>query len=218
MTTGELARLFNDQFGIDCDLRIVPMLGWRRDLQFEDTGLPWVAPSPNMPTPDTARVYPGGCLIEGTNLSEGRGTTRPFELVGAPWLPGAELAAALEDAAIPGVRFRATTFRPMFQKHAGITCRGIQVHVTDAGSFRPFATYLEILRQARRLAPQAFDWRREPYEFETERLAIDLLLGRADLRADLENGTPVSDMERSWSAGLSAFEGLRAGSMLYPDP
>ena len=218
MTTGELARMFNERFGIGCDLRVVTMRGWNRTMQFEDTSLPWVAPSPNMPTPSTARVYPGGCLIEGTNLSEGRGTTLPFELVGAPWLPGRELAAALRDAEIPGAVFRPMSFRPMFQKHAGVTCRGVQVHVTDPPSFRPFETYLEIVRQASRLAPQAFDWRRETYEFETERLAIDLLLGLGSLRADLEKGSSVNDMERSWVAGLAEFAEQRASSLLYADP
>jgi uncharacterized protein YbbC (DUF1343 family) len=215
MTTGELARLFNGHFGIGCDLRVVPMLGWDRTMQFEDTALPWVAPSPNMPTVATTRVYPGGCLIEGTNLSEGRGTTQPFELVGAPWLPGRELAGALRAAGIPGAAFRAMSFRPMFQKHAGSTCLGVQVHVTDPVSFRPFATYLEIIRQASRLAPQAFDWRREPYEFETERLAIDLLLGLPNLRPELEKGTSVEEMERSWAAGLAEFAEPRAASLLY---
>jgi uncharacterized protein YbbC (DUF1343 family) len=215
MTTGELARLFNGHFGIGCDLRVVPMLGWDRTMQFEDTALPWVAPSPNMPTVATTRVYPGGCLIEGTNLSEGRGTTQPFELVGAPWLPGRELAGALRAAGIPGAAFRAMSFRPMFQKHAGSTCLGVQVHVTDPVSFRPFATYLEMIRQASRLAPQAFDWRREPYEFESERLAIDLLLGLPSLRPELEKGTSVDEMERSWAAGLAEFAEPRAASLLY---
>jgi uncharacterized protein YbbC (DUF1343 family) len=215
MTTGELARLFNGHFGIGCDLRVVPMLGWDRTMQFEDTALPWVAPSPNMPTVATTRVYPGGCLIEGTNLSEGRGTTQPFELVGAPWLPGRELAGALRAAGIPGAAFRAMSFRPMFQKHAGSTCLGVQVHVTDPVSFRPFATYLEMIRQASRLAPQAFDWRREPYEFESERLAIDLLLGLPNLRPELEKGTSVEEMERSWAAGLAEFAEPRAASLLY---
>jgi uncharacterized protein YbbC (DUF1343 family) len=215
MTTGELARLFNGHFGIGCDLRVVPMLGWDRTMQFEDTALPWVAPSPNMPTVATTRVYPGGCLIEGTNLSEGRGTTQPFELVGAPWLPGRELAGALRAAGIPGAAFRAMSFRPMFQKHSGSTCLGVQVHVTDPVSFRPFATYLEMIRQASRLAPQAFDWRREPYEFESERLAIDLLLGLPNLRPELEKGTSVEEMERSWAAGLAEFAEPRAASLLY---
>jgi uncharacterized protein YbbC (DUF1343 family) len=217
MTTGELAQMFRDAFGIACDLRVVPMLGWRRRMQWEETGLPWVAPSPNMPSPDTARVYPGGCLVEGTNLSEGRGTTRPFELVGAPWLSAADLAATLHAAGHGGARFRATSFRPVFHKHAGRTCHGIQVHVVDRAAFRPFATYLAILREAILQEPAAFRWREEAYEFETERLAIDLLLGRPELRPMLEAGVSVAEMEGSWSRELAAFAELRSHFLRYTD-
>jgi len=217
MTSGELAGMFNEAFGIGCDLRVVPMTGWRREVRFEETGLPWVAPSPNMPTPDTARVYPGGCLIEGTNLSEGRGTTRPFELVGAPWLNGSALASTLDMIDLPGARFRATVFRPMFHKHAARTCGGIQVHVTDAEAFRPFSVYLAIVREAMRQDRESFDWRREAYEFETDRLAIDLLLGRPDLRPMLESGASVEEMEGVWSEELAAFLELRERFLLYAD-
>ncbi len=215
MTTGELAGLFNDAFGIRCDLRVVPMEGWERWMQFEDTGLPWVAPSPNMPTPATARVYPGGCLVEGTNLSEGRGTTRPFELVGAPWIPGTALAEAIRGEPLEGVLIRATSFRPMFHKHAGTTARGVQVHVTDVDAFRPFATYLVLIREARRLAPEAFDWRREPYEFESGRMAIDLLLGQRRLREQIERGASLEEMEAGWAPGLMGFLELREKFLLY---
>jgi uncharacterized protein YbbC (DUF1343 family) len=217
MTPAELGRLFNEEFGIGCDLRVVPMRGWKREMRFEQTGLPWVAPSPNMPTPTTATVYPGGCLVEGTNLSEGRGTTRPFELAGAPWLPAGPLAEALSREDLPGASFRATAFRPSFHKHAGSSCGGVQVHVADARTFRPFETYLVLLREARRLAPRSFDWRREPYEFERERLAIDLLLGRADLRPMLESGAALADMEAAWTADLAAFLRLRRRYLIYPD-
>src|SRR5262249_46950024 len=132
MTIGELAAYLNETHALGCDLTVVPMQGWRRAMRWEDTGLPWVAPSPNMPTPDTARVYPGGCLIEGPNLSEGRGTTRPFELVGAPFLDGRRLATALGRRALPGVAFRPAVFRPAFHKYRGQLCGGVQVHVTDA--------------------------------------------------------------------------------------
>jgi beta-N-acetylhexosaminidase len=217
MTTGELAGMFNEAFGIGCDLRVVPMTGWRRPVRFEKTGLPWVAPSPNMPTPDTARVYPGGCLVEGTNLSEGRGTTRPFELIGAPWLNGTALASTLDTVGLPGARFRSTVFRPMFHKHAGRTCGGIQVHVTDAEAFRPFSVYLAVVREAMRQERESFDWRREAYEFESDRLAIDLLLGRPDLRPMLESGASVEEMEKAWSAELAAFLELRERFLLYAD-
>jgi len=220
MTTGELARLFRDAFSIGGDLRVVPLSGWTRDMHYENTGLPWVLPSPNMPTPETARVYPGGCLVEGTNLSEGRGTTRPFELVGAPWIDAAAFADALAYAGdtegLDGVLFRAAWFRPTFQKHAGRSCGGVQVHVVDRATARPFATYLVLLREARRLAPDLFDWRRERYEFVDDRLAIDLLLGRPDLRPMLEACASLAEMEAVWSAGLAGFLADRERALLYP--
>src|SRR5258705_304576 len=145
MTIGELAGYLNDTHGLGCDLTVVPMLGWRRAMLWEDTGLPWVAPSPNMPTPDTARVYPGGCLVEGTNLSEGRGTTRPFEWVGAPFLDGARLERALTRRGLPGARFRAIGFEPAFHKWKGERCGGVQIHVTDPDRFKPVATYLALI-------------------------------------------------------------------------
>jgi uncharacterized protein YbbC (DUF1343 family) len=216
MTPGELARLFRDVFGVACDLRVVPLEGWRREMHFESTGLPWVAPSPNMPTVDTAMVYPGGCLVEGTNLSEGRGTTRPFELAGAPWLDGGALAGALQAHRFEGVLFRATAFRPQFQKWAGRVCEGVQVHVTERARFRPFLVYLALVAEARRQDPAAFDWRREPYEFERERLAIDLLLGRHGLREALEKGADVHALEKEWSPELESFRKLREKFLLYP--
>jgi len=218
MTAGELARLFNDSFGIGCDLRVVALEGWRRTMGFAETGLPWVPPSPNMPAPSTALVSPGGCLVEGTNLSEGRGTTTPFELVGAPWLDSMALVDALRAERLPGVAFRAASFRPMFHKYAGEACRGAQVIVRDSACFRPFATYLVLLREARRLAPGAFAWRAEPYEFETARPAIDLLLGRAELRPLLERGATLDEMERLWEGDLAAFDRLRRGALLYGEP
>jgi uncharacterized protein YbbC (DUF1343 family) len=184
-------------------------------MSFEDTGLPWVPPSPNMPTPATARVYPGGCLIEGTNLSEGRGTTTPFELVGAPWLDGEQLAAMLRDRELEGALFRPASFRPEFQKHAGQTCHGVQVLVDDRDSFRPFATYLALIVEARRQATGSFAWRTEAYEFETSRPAIDLLLGRSDLRPMLESGATVAEMQRGWKRDLESFRETRRPFLLY---
>jgi uncharacterized protein YbbC (DUF1343 family) len=221
MTSAELARFFNEACGIGCDLRVVAAEGWRRRMHFEDTGLPWVLPSPNMPTPGTARVYPGGCLVEGTNLSEGRGTTRPFELTGAPWIEPGRLAEACtragEAEGLAGVLFRAAWFRPQFQKHAGRGCGGVQVHVTDREAFRPFGAYLVLIREARRLAPDLFDWRRERYEFVTDRLAIDLLAGRADVRPMIEAAAPLRDMEALWASELAAFRRARAPFLLYPE-
>lgn len=219
MTPAELALWFRDALGVRCDLRLVPMEGWRRAMEFEDTGLPWILPSPNMPTPDTARVYPGGCLVEGTNLSEGRGTTRPFEIVGAPWLDGAELARRLDDSArregLSGFRARATWFRPMFQKHAGRTCAGVQIHLDDRKAFRPFESYLLLLREARALDPASFAWRTDAYEFVSDRLAIDLLLGVGDLRHRIEEGAPLGELEAVWAADTVRFRADRVRFLLY---
>ncbi len=215
MTIAELAGYLNETHGLGCDLTVVPMQGWRRHMLWEDTGLPWVAPSPNMPTLDTARVYPGGCLIEGTNMSEGRGTTRPFEWVGAPYLDGARLMVALERRALPGVCFRATAFEPSFHKWRGRRCEGVQVHVTDRARFRPYLTYIALIAEARRQGGWRFRWRRPPYEFEWKRLAIDLLGGGAEIRRHIENGRPLSRLTASWTDGLARFARARRPYLLY---
>ena len=215
MTIGELAAYLNETHGLGCDLTVVPMPGWRRSMLWEDTGLPWVQPSPNMPTPDTARVYPGGCLIEGTNLSEGRGTTRPFELVGAPFLDAERLAEALNRRRLTGAHFRAAAFQPTFHKWKGRACGGVQVHVTDARRFRPVIAYLALIIEARRLAPRRFQWRRPPYEFETRRLPIDLLCGGEDIRKAVERGRPLARVEASWRPGLARFARARRPYLLY---
>jgi uncharacterized protein YbbC (DUF1343 family) len=191
------------------------MQGWRRSMLWEDTGLPWDAPSPNMPTIDTARVYPGGCLIEGTNLSEGRGTTRPFEWIGAPYLDPRRYAAALERLGLPGVRFRPLRFRPTFHKWTGRLCGGVQVHVADHSRFKPFLTGLGLLAVARRQAPGRFAWRRPPYEFESRRLPIDILLGTDMIRRGLEQNVGLAALERAWLPGLSAWMRSRRPFLMY---
>jgi uncharacterized protein YbbC (DUF1343 family) len=215
MTLAELAAYLNETHGLGCDLTVVPMWGWRRRMAWADTALPWVAPSPNMPTPATALVYPGGCLVEGTNLSEGRGTTRPFELVGAPFLDGLRLARALARRRLPGVRFRAAAFEPTFHKWAGKTCEGVQVHVTEPRRFRPFLTYLTLIAEARQQAPRRFGWRRPPYEFETRRLAMDLLCGGPAIRWAIERRVPLRRLEASWRGDLMAFARARRPFLLY---
>jgi len=215
MTIAERAGYHNEAHAIGCDLTVVPMEGWRRSMRWEDTGLPWVAPSPNMPTPDTALVYPGGCLIEGTNLSEGRGTTRPFELVGAPFLDGRRLAEGLQRRRLPGVAFRAASFEPAFHKWKGQLCEGVQVHVTDAARFKSFATYLALIIEARRQAPRGFKWRRPPYEFERRRPPIDLLCGGDIIRRAIERGASLGSIERSWRSGLGRFARARRPYLLY---
>jgi len=214
MTVAELAAYLNETHAIGCNLAVVPMDGWRRAMTWEDTGLPWVAPSPNMPTPDTARVYPGGCLIEGTNLSEGRGTTRPFELLGAPFLDGRRLARALARRDLPGVTFRAAAFQPAFHKYEGQVCHGVQLHLTDPARFKPFATYLAVIVEARRQA-RLFRWRRPPYEFEMRRLPIDLLCGGDGIRRAIERGVPLGRLERSWRRELTRFARARRPYLLY---
>ena len=177
MTIGELAQHFRDEKFPDSQLTVLPMEGWHRDMWFDETGLPWVLPSPNMPTLDTAIVYPGMCLLEGTNLSEARGTTRPFELFGAPWIDGFALSEKLNALGLPGVHFREAAFEPEFQKHADTVCRGAQIHVTERDSFLPWKTAMEIIRLTRELWPAEFDWKPLPYEYEKEKLPIEILLG-----------------------------------------
>ena len=170
------------------------MLGWERNRGAEAWGRPFVMPSPNMPTAETALVYPGGCLVEGTNLSEGRGTTAPFQLVGAPFLDGEALAEALIASGSPGVQVRPVAFRPSFEKHAGQTCKGVMLHVTNPLLFRPVATYLRLIALARAQAPEAFAFRNTPYEFETEVPAFDLLTGSGAARAAIEAGASPEDV------------------------
>ncbi len=215
MTVGELALLFRDQLGLPVDLRIVPMKGYRREMSFEDTGLPWVMPSPNMPTVDTAYVYPGGCLIEGTNLSEGRGTTRPFELVGAPWLDPDRLAKDLAAEGLPGARFRPTSFTPTFHKHVGRPCGGVQVHLTDRRRFPAFLAYLLLIVHARRQDPKRFAWRQPPYEYEYVKRPIDILCGTDAVRRSIEAGSSVRAFEPAWRKQRQAFGRQRAKYLLY---
>lgn len=224
LTVGELARLDREELGLDLDLTVVPCEGLDRAMLWPDTGLPWVIPSPNMPTPDTATVYPGGCLVEGTNLSEGRGTTRPFELWGAPWLDPYELADGIGrelDAAGcgEGLILRPCSFLPTFQKHAGATCGGVQVHVTDPSAFRPVAAYTVALAVARGMDEGRFAWRTETYEFVSDPIAIDLLFGRSRERALIESGPPAGwarDLfDGDWRREEVAFAGRRAPYLLY---
>lgn len=215
LTVGELALLFRGELGLQVDLQVVRMRGWRRAMAFEETGLPWVMPSPNMPSVETAWVYPGGCLVEGTNLSEGRGTTRPFELVGAPWLDPWRLAEDLQRERLPGVRFRAVFFRPTFQKHAGQLCGGVQVHVTDRRRFAPFLTYLLLIQHARRQDPRAFAWRQPPYEYELHKLPFDILCGTDAVRRTLEAGRSPRRLQPRFKAELQRFRARRRPYLLY---
>ena len=209
MTIGELCRMVQEEEGLAEDaLHVVSMDGYTRAMAYEQCGVPWVPPSPNMPTLDTAWVYPGGCLLEGTNLSEGRGTTRPFEILGAPFVDGEGLARAI---ASPAVRLRPMSFKPMFQKHGGQRCTGVQVHVTDPVAVRSYALYLQIIAAAFAQSPET-RFRTEPYEFVSDRPAIDLLTGGPEFRVLVEQGGDLpgllADQDRKAREFQQAMEHL----------
>jgi uncharacterized protein YbbC (DUF1343 family) len=215
MTIGELATMFNDAFGIGAPLEVVRMEGWTRDMYADATGLPWVMPSPNMPTLDTAIVYPGTVLFEGTMLSEGRGTTRPFELVGAPWIDAERFAAEMNGLGLPGVYFRPAGFEPAFQKHAKQPCGGCQIHVTGRTTFRPVMTGVALIDMFRRHDPARFAWRQPPYEYEHDKMPIDILAGSDALRKQIESGVPIREIAASWSDDEAEFRRLREPYLMY---
>jgi uncharacterized protein YbbC (DUF1343 family) len=215
MTIGELARLFNEHFGIGAKLEVVAMEGWTRGDLFDATGLPWVLPSPNLPTLDAALVYPGTVLLEGTNVSEGRGTTRPFELVGAPWVEPDLFAAELNAHGLPGVHFRPALFEPTFHKHARVSCGGCQIHVTDRRLFKPVETGVTLIEAFIDAGPEAFAWREPPYEYEYTRPPIDILYGSGRLREGLALGTPAADLSQAWGPEIDAFLDARERVLLY---
>jgi len=215
LTIGELAVFCNETFELGANLEVLQLDGWRRGFYHDNTGLPWVLPSPNLPTLDSSIVYPGMVLFEGTNLSEGRGTTRPFELAGAPWLKAHQLAGLMNDLGLPGVRFRPVEFQPTFQKHAGQACGGCQLHVVDRRSFRPVVTAVALIQTCRRLAPEFFEWRQPPYEYEDVLPPIDILSGSDHLRHNIDAEVPYETIADAWTTGLDAFLPLREHFLLY---
>ncbi|MDQ3265615.1 MAG: DUF1343 domain-containing protein [Myxococcota bacterium] len=215
MTAGELARLFNAQEGLDCDLTVIPCEGWRRDQYWEQTGLHFIPPSPNMPTPDTALVYPGMCLGEGTNVSEGRGTCRPFEQFGAPWLNARDFVAALQQEDLPGVAFRPVGFTPTFDKFQGQSCNGAMMHITDRQTFRPLLTGIAIFRVVARLGGEKFQWRADAYEFVEDVPAFDLLCGTDAVRRGIESGAPLAQLVEGFDQQAADFEVQRQPYLLY---
>lgn len=219
MTMGELGTFFVRKLGIAADLDVIRCEGWRRDQYFDETDLPWVFPSPNMPTLETAILYPGMCLIEGTNLSEGRGTTRPFHLVGAPWIDPGRFAALCRsgalDSQLEGVAFRPATFLPQFQKHAGQLCGGVEIHLRDRHRLESFLLGLVVIEAARRCDVERFAWRTQTYEFVDNPIAIDLLCGNSEARLGLEAGLRPRDLLDGWSEELAAFKAQRASCLLY---
>lgn len=215
MTAGEIARWRHAVEKLDLELVVLGMRGWQRDMRFDHTGLPWVLPSPNMPTPDTALVYPGMCLVEGTELSEGRGTTRPFELAGAPYLDGHRLAADLTAMQLPGVMFRPAIYTPMFQKHHGKPCGGVQLHITNPETFRPYRTGVAFLKACYDQSPASFRWRNKAYEFVQDIPAIDLLAGGDAIRTGIEAGASLDDLAARWPRDEGDFAAERADHLLY---
>lgn len=215
MTIGELARLFNEHFAIHAPLEVVGMEGWARGMYADDTGLPFVMPSPNIPTLDSAIVYPGTVLFEGTNASEGRGTTRPFELVGAPWVEAERFAGAMNGRRLPGVHFRAVVFEPTFQKHARTSCGGCQIHVLDRRAFKPVLTGVALIDGIRAADPAAFAWRRPPYEYEHDKEPIDILAGSSALRTAIDAGATAEEIETVWRRERQPFLDARQAHLAY---
>ena len=206
MTVGEIGNYLYNEFYPSLDFHVIPIQGWKRKFWFDSTHLPWVMPSPNMPTMDTAMVYPGMCLLEGTNISEGRGTTKPFEIFGATFIEPELLLRQLTDFNLPGIIFRPTYFQPTFQKYAGKVCGGAQLHVTDRERFKPFKTGLAIIKAVYDLYPEDFSWRHPPYEYETEKLPIDILAGTNKLRKSIEKGEKLDKMENWWQEQCNQFD------------
>jgi uncharacterized protein YbbC (DUF1343 family) len=215
MTIGELARLFNEHFGLGADLTVAPMEGWRRGMYHDDARAPWVMPSPNIPTLDSAIVYPGTVLFEGTSASEGRGTTRPFELLGAPGVSAERFAAGMNALGFEGVFFRPAVFEPTFHKHAKVTCGGCQIHVIDRERFRPVAVGAALVAAFRAADPDRFRWRDPPYEYEPEKMPFDILAGSSELREQIEAGTSIAEITRSWEPGVAEFRRTREKFLLY---
>ncbi len=215
MTLGEIACYINSEFNLGCDLEVIPMRGWRRAFWFDDTGLPWVMPSPNIPTLESAIVYPGMCLFEGTNISEGRGTTRPFEILGAPFIDGAALAENLGQYRLPGVFFRPLNFIPTFQKWSGERCGGVQIHVLNRDKYRSVNTACCVLEAIRQMYPRDFRWKKPPYEYEKRKMPIDILSGSTALRDTLDCGGCIQDLLASWEAQCKSFNMVREKYLIY---
>jgi uncharacterized protein YbbC (DUF1343 family) len=216
LTMGELMSLYNHEYEIDCELQIIPAKGWSRRSCFEATGLPWLMPSPNMPLVETAVVYPGQVLLEGTNLSEGRGTTRPFEIFGAPYIQWDEVTAAIEKEALEGAVLQEISFRPTFNKWKDQLCRGFFIHVTDRDQFRSYRFTLALLSALLKLYPTEFSWSDPPYEYVADKLPIDVIIGNSGVRRDLEQGRSIIDMEAEWRQDLESYLATRSRYLLYP--
>ncbi|MEP6944733.1 MAG: DUF1343 domain-containing protein [Acidobacteriota bacterium] len=215
MTIGELAKMFNGHFGIGCDLEVIGMEGWRREMWGDETGLPWVLPSPNIPDVDTCVVFPATVHLEGTELSEGRGTTLPFLLNGAPFIDSHAWAAELDKFNFAGVKFRPAYFRPTFCEFAGETCGGVQIHVTDRDAFTPVVVGVAMVQTVFEMYPAHFQWRQNAYEYVFDKNPIDVVTGTDRIRKAIESAVPVRQTEASWAEGLSEFRLARTPFLLY---
>jgi len=215
MTVGELAQLFNEHFKIECDLEVIPMIGWKREFWHDETDAPWVLPSPNMPTLDAATVFPGAVHFEGTQVSEGRGTTKPFELIGAPYIDPDDYADALNGLGLTGVYFRSCVFQPTFQKHAGVSCGGVQIHVLDRNSFEPWITGIAMAKFAHDMYPNEFRWKEPPYEYVFDKNPFDVISGTAKIREAFEKRSALDTIADETKAPLAEFKKLREAFLLY---
>ena len=215
MTVGELAQLFNEHFKIGCELEVIPMIGWKRQFWHDDTDAPWVLPSPNMPTLDAATVFPGTVHFEGTQISEGRGTTKPFELIGAPYIDPDDYSDRLNGLGLAGVFFRSCVFQPTFQKHGGVSCGGAQIHVLDRDVFEPWITGIAMTKFAHDMYPNEFRWKEPPYEYVFDKNPFDVISGTAKIREAFEQGTELDAIEQETKAPLEEFKKLREGYLLY---
>ena len=215
MTIGEMAKLFNEHFGIGCDLEVVKMIGWERGMWHEDTGLPWTIPSPNIPTIDTCVVFPATVHLEGTELSEGRGTTKPFELNGAPYIDAYAWAAELRKFNFSGVAFRECYFQPTFSEFSGETCAGVQLHVTDRATFTPVIVGIAMVKTALEMYPDHFQWRQNEYEYEFGRNAFDIVSGTDKIRKAFESGASLREIQEAWEPRASEFARVRKEFLLY---
>ena len=215
MTVGELAQMFNEHFNIGCDLEVIPMKGWKRSFWHDDTDAPWVLPSPNMPTLDSATVFPGTVHFEGTQVSEGRGTTKPFELIGAPYIDPDAYADRLNGLGLSGVFFRSCAFQPTFQKHAGVTCGGVQIHVTDRDSFEPWFAGIAMTKLIHDMYRDEFRWKEPPYEYVYDKNPFDVISGTAKIREAFEKGTPLDEIDNETKAPVEEFKELREACLLY---
>ena len=215
MTVAELARMFNDHFSLDSEIEVVPMDGWQRKFWHDETNAPWVLPSPNIPTLDSATVFPGTVHFEGTQLSEGRGTTRPFELIGAPYIDPDDYALQLNSLGLAGVFFRSCAFQPTFQKHGGVTCGGVQIHVTDRQSFEPVIAGVAMVKLAYDMYSDDFLWKNTPYEYVYEKNPFDVISGTNKIREAIEHGSGLNEIQDSWKGPLAEFRAVREKYLLY---